>query len=161
MKLEHQNQNFDARRERLKLVGFAALMLMAGAALAQGGGPPGLPADLPRWGQLVATLSGSTLPVEPLALLLLDVAWLLWAWTIGSLCLELLVVVADAAAHGAAWVGSVRHLADRLSVPVVRRAGGAAVAGPGGRRGGPGAAAPPARPAAEGPGGPACGRSTP
>ena len=128
MKLEHQNQNFDARRERLKLVGFAALMLLAGAALAQVGGPPRLPADLPRWGQLVATLSGSTLPVEPLALLLLDMAWLLWAWTIGSLCLELLVVVADAAAHGAAWVGSVRQLADRLSVPVVRRAVAAAFA---------------------------------
>ncbi|TME35998.1 MAG: LysM peptidoglycan-binding domain-containing protein [Chloroflexi bacterium] len=63
-----------------------------------------------------------------LALLLLDVAWLLWAWTIGSLCLELLVVVADAAAHGAAWVGSVRQLADRLSVPVVRRAVAAAFA---------------------------------
>ncbi len=107
MKLEHQNHNhmFDARRERLKLVGFAALMLLAGGALAEVAGPPRAPADLPRWGQLVATLSGATLPVEPLALLLLDVAWLLWIWTIGSLCLELLVVVAEAAAHGAAWVG--------------------------------------------------------
>ena len=118
----------DTDRPRARLIAFGGLLLIAGLGLAAAGGPPRLPSGLPRWGEVLAILAGSTLPVEPLALLLVDLAWLLWAWIVGSLVLELALVLADAVAHGAAWVRSLRQLADRLSVPLVRRAVAAAFA---------------------------------
>lgn len=121
---QHQTQ----RRERAKLVGFAGLMLVTAWALAQVAGAPRWPAELPRWSQLVATLSGSTLPLELFAFVVIDAAWLLWLWIVASLGLELLLVLAEVAAHGAAWLVSLRAAADRLSVPLVRRAVAAAFA---------------------------------
>src|SRR5919202_2307120 len=123
----HQ-QDLDTDRERVRLVGLAALMLAAGLGLAVTGGPPRLPSGLPRPGDVLALLGGSTLPLQALALVLVDLAWLGWGWIVGSLALELLLVLAEAAAHGAAWVRSLRAIANRLSVPLVRRAVAAAFA---------------------------------
>lgn len=118
----------DPRSIRVRLLGVAGLMVLVGAGLGAAGGPPRLPAGLPRPDQVLGVLSGSTLPLETPLLVLVDVAWLMWLWIVGSLALELLVVAAEAFAHGAAWVSSLRGVADRLTVPLVRRAVAAAFA---------------------------------
>ena len=73
-------------------------------------------------------LSGSVLPLDGLATLLVDVTWLMWLWVVGSLALEVVVVAAEGAAHGAAWVRALRQTADRLTLPLARRAVTAAFA---------------------------------
>src|SRR6266851_2456253 len=121
-------QTGDPRPDRLRLLGFAALVALAGFGLAAAGGAPRLPSGLPRLEQVLAVLSGTTIPVEALVLMLIDVAWLTWGWIVGSLTLELAVTLAEAAAHGADWVRSLRRLADRMTLPLVRRAVAAAFA---------------------------------
>jgi DNA-binding SARP family transcriptional activator len=120
--------NAQPGRQRLRLFGFAGLLLLAGIGLGAAGGPPRLPSVWPRLDQVGVVLSGSSLPVEVLVLVLLDLAWLMWLWIVGSLALELLVITAEAVAHGAAWVRSLRKLADRMTLPLVRRAVAAAFA---------------------------------
>src|SRR5438067_11805020 len=93
----------DLRSERLRLLGFAGLVLVAGAGLGVAAGPPRLPAGVPPFEQVRAVLSGSTLPVDALVLVVVDLAWLMWLWIVGSLALELVVATAEAAAHGATW----------------------------------------------------------
>jgi nucleoid-associated protein YgaU/DNA-binding SARP family transcriptional activator len=117
-----------ARRERLNALGLVALLALAAVGLAVVGGPPRLPGGLPRPEQISALLSGASLPVEPFVPLLLDLAWLMWTWIVGSLAIELLLVAAESAARGAAWVRSLRAVADRVSFPLARRAVAAAFA---------------------------------
>ncbi len=118
----------DTRPDRLRLCGFIGLIAFAGFGLAATAGPPRLPTGLPRLDQTLAVLSGSTLPLDALALVLVDIAWLTWAWIVGSLALESVVTLAEVATHGARWVGSLRRLADRLTLPLARRAVAAAFA---------------------------------
>jgi DNA-binding SARP family transcriptional activator/LysM repeat protein len=118
----------DPRRDRLRLLGFVGLIVLAGFGLAAAGGGPRLPVGLPRPEQIRAVLTGSSLPVDALVLVLVDVAWLMWAWIVGSLALELVVTTAEAVVQGARWVRSLRGLANRLTLPLMRRAVGAAFA---------------------------------
>src|SRR5690349_6965373 len=122
------NRVTNARDDRLRLVGFMAVLILAGVGLAGVAGPPRLPEMLPRWTDVAAVLVGSTLAIEPVALVLLDAAWLLWMWLSASLVLELALVTLELLAYGAAWVYSLRRVADRLSMPLVRRAVAAAFA---------------------------------
>jgi DNA-binding SARP family transcriptional activator/nucleoid-associated protein YgaU len=110
------------RVDRLRLLGFLTVMLVSGIGLGAVGGAPRLPDRAPRLEQLAAVLAGSTLPVQPLSVVLLDLAWLMWAWIVGSLGLEVLVVAAEGVGHGAAWAQSFRRLADRVTFPLARRA---------------------------------------
>src|SRR5882762_1629751 len=118
----------DRRPDRLRLLGFTGLIVVAGFALAATGGPPRLPSGLPHIEQVLAVLSGTTLPLAGLVLMLVDAAWMMWAWIVASLALELLVTLAEPAAHGAGWVRSMRRLADQMTLPIVRRAVAAAFA---------------------------------
>ena len=121
-------QHSNLRSERAKLVGFCTLMLAAGAAFAVVAGPPRAPAAVPGLHDVLAMVSGSNVPLAPLALVLVDLAWLLWLWVFGSLCLEFLLAVAEAIGHGAAWVRSLRVVVDRVSAPLARKAVAAAFA---------------------------------
>src|SRR5438045_5209862 len=118
----------DTRPDRLRLLGFAGLILVAGFGLAATAGAPRMPVGVPRLEQVLAVLSGSTLPLEALVLALVDLVWLIWAWIVGSLALEFAVTLAEAATHGARWVSSLRTVADRLTLPLARRAVAAAFA---------------------------------
>jgi nucleoid-associated protein YgaU/DNA-binding SARP family transcriptional activator len=118
----------DGTRQRLNLLGFFALVLLGGAVLWNVGGPARLPGGQPRLTDVAMLLAGSTLPIQSVALVLVDFAWLIWVWIIGSLCLELVVELAEAMAHGAAWALSLRRAADRLTLPLARRAVAAAFA---------------------------------
>ena len=113
---------------RLRLIGLIVLMAVAGIGLWSIAGPPRLPASLPAPGEVLSVLSGSVLPLDGLATLLVDVTWLMWLWVVGSLALEVVVVAAEGAAQGAAWVRALRQTADRLTLPLARRAVTAAFA---------------------------------
>jgi two-component SAPR family response regulator/nucleoid-associated protein YgaU len=116
------------RHERLRLFAFSGLMLLAGVGLAATGGPPRVPSGVPRIQDVTAALSGSTLPLQPLVLVLIDLAWAVWGWILASLAVQLLLEVAEAVTRGAAWVRSLRRYADRLTFPLARRAVAAAFA---------------------------------
>src|SRR5439155_3416817 len=93
----------DMRRERATLVGFCAVLLVAGVGLLGVAGPPRGPGELPRPGDVVAILQGASLPVGPVAAVLLDLVWLLWTWIVASLLLELALAAIDLVANGASW----------------------------------------------------------
>jgi DNA-binding SARP family transcriptional activator len=116
------------RRERLRLFGFAALMLLAGLGLAAAGGLPRVPGSLPGLQDVTSALSGSTLPLQPIVLVLVDLAWAMWLWIVASLAVELVLEAAEVFTRGAAWVGSLRRVADHLTFPFARRAVAAAFA---------------------------------
>ena len=112
----------DPRRERVRLAAFIALMLLAGWGLRALAGPPALPDHLPGISQIGSVLGGAVLPLDAIASALAGLAWLVWLWVMASFALELLLVVAEGVARGAAWVGGLRRLANRLSMPLARRA---------------------------------------
>src|SRR5437016_5938410 len=118
----------DMRRERATLDGFCAVLLVAGVGLLRVAGPPRGPGELPRPGDVLAILQGASLPVGPVAAVLLDLAWLLWTWIVASLLLEVALAAIDLVANGASWLRSVRRVVNRLSLPLARRAVAAAFA---------------------------------
>ncbi|HET6318482.1 MAG TPA: LysM peptidoglycan-binding domain-containing protein, partial [Chloroflexota bacterium] len=91
-------------------------------------GAPTFPDHLPSFFQIMGVLSGAVLPLAGIAEIFVGLAWLLWLWVMASLGLELLLVTAESAARGAAWVRGLRRIADRLSMPLARRAVAAAFA---------------------------------
>jgi DNA-binding SARP family transcriptional activator/LysM repeat protein len=121
-RFEHDNNlNPEPRAARLWLLGCVGLTLLAGVGLAAFAGPPRLPSEPPRPDSLLDLLGGTTLPVDGLVLVLIDIAWLAWGWVALSLALELLVIAAELVAFGGDWVRALRQVADRLSMPLVRR----------------------------------------
>ncbi|MGE0544369.1 MAG: LysM peptidoglycan-binding domain-containing protein, partial [Dehalococcoidia bacterium] len=122
----------DAEQHRQGLLGLAALLI--GLALGAGAlhvavGSPRLPADLPDWQSVVATLRGSELSLDVVAYVLTMAAWVVWLWLATSLALRLIVGASDRLTHGAAWIRALGALSDRVTLPVVRRvADGALVA---------------------------------
>ncbi|WP_040668832.1 LysM peptidoglycan-binding domain-containing protein, partial [Nitrolancea hollandica] len=112
------------RPQRKHRLGLAALILglaLGAVALYLAAGPPKLPDSLPDWTTIQLTLHGDELPLAAAAYVLTTAAWLLWGWIILSLVLRLLVGIADARTGGAVWVGVLRALSDRTTLPVVRR----------------------------------------
>lgn len=108
-------------RRWFSLLGLIGLMAASGAGLRQLGGGPHPPPALPSLDVVRAALSGSTIPIDVVVYVLVSLTWLIWLWIVGSLGLELLIMAAEAITHGASWVGSLRRLGDRVSVPLVRR----------------------------------------
>lgn len=96
-------------------------LILGGVALYAAAGPPRLPAELPSWATISATLQGSYLAPEVVAYALTTAAWAMWLWMVGTLVLRVVVGVADALAHGAAWVRALRAVSDRVTLPIVRK----------------------------------------
>lgn len=118
-----------SRGGRAQLLLLAALMLAAGAGLAAAAGPPRLPPHVPEFDDVLKILAGATLPLDALLLVLVDAAWVVWAWIVLSLLLQSLLGAADLLTHGSSqWVRSLRGFVDRASVPLARRAVAAAFA---------------------------------
>ena len=112
------------------LLGLALVLGAGGLFLGRVAGVPRLPGAPPDWVELWLTLQGSDVPLEGALAILAGLAWVLWLWLSASVLLRLLVAVAGARAHGAAWAEGLRAFSDRVTLPVVRRVvDGAVVAG--------------------------------
>ena len=117
-----------SRGDRAKLLVFAGL-LVAGFILGTAVGPPRIPSGWPRADDVLKLLAGATLQLDTILVVLVDAVWAVWTWIALSLVLECGLVAADMVTHGGSgWVRSLRHFADRASVPLVRRAVAAAFA---------------------------------
>ncbi len=103
------------------LLALVAVLPAAGWAISRYAGLPRLPERLPGWAEVLAMLQGSELPVGLVAHLALWVFWLVWAWLVLSLAVELLLAAADLATHGAAWVHLLRAGAGHVTAPLARR----------------------------------------
>jgi nucleoid-associated protein YgaU/DNA-binding SARP family transcriptional activator len=66
-------------------------------------------------------------PLEAVAAAVWTGCWALWVWATASLVLGVLVRLAEALTRGAAWVGRVAAVVDRLSLPAARRVADRAV----------------------------------
>src|SRR5438105_6668545 len=112
------------------VVGLVLLLAVTGSALAMFAGAPDpdrLPA-LPSWGALEVLARSPNPPVDGVVTLVVLVAWVVWAWAVLSLCVEFALELAEQGpARGAAWLRGARVAADRLTLPLARRAVAAAI----------------------------------
>lgn len=111
----------EQRFHRLGLAGLILGLALGAVVLYLAAGPPRLPDSLPNWETIQITLRGSELPLAAVAYVLTTAAWLLWLWIALSFLLRLIVGIADARTGGAVWVGVLRTLSDRTTLPVIRR----------------------------------------
>lgn len=109
------------RRGRGEAWLLAALLLGGGAVLYRVAGGPHYPTSLPNGGAVLATLTGSTIPYSALGAFCTTFAWALWLWLTGTLCLQLLLAMADTATSSARWVRSLRGIIDPFTLPAIRR----------------------------------------
>ncbi|GAC1318004.1 MAG: hypothetical protein NVSMB2_12420 [Chloroflexota bacterium] len=107
---------------RVKLLGVIAVLALAGTLLAFVAGPPQFPTQTGEPVDMGRLLGGSHLPWQFVLAILVDATWLIWIWAIASLVLDVLIVVAELVAGGAAWVHWARATLDRCTLPLVRRA---------------------------------------
>jgi DNA-binding SARP family transcriptional activator len=103
-------------------------MLAVGFGLQLVTGGPRLPEGLPDLSKVGALLGAAALPLDVVAYALVSLTWLVWLWAIASLALELVLVVIEGVARGAAWVGRLRQLANWVTLPLARRVVAAAFA---------------------------------
>lgn len=108
-------------RGYLSLIGLILGLALGAVVLDRLGGLPHLPASVPSWAIIGATLRGSYLPLSVLAYVLAIVAWAVWLWIVVSLLLRLIVGVAQGIQGGTPWVAALRAVSDRVTLPVVRR----------------------------------------
>jgi len=90
---------------------------------------PNLPLEIPDSGSVEALLRSSNPPLDGAIYVVGMAGWGVWGWLIVSLLLQLLAAGAERIAGGTATVRRLRNAADVLSVPLVRRAVQASLAG--------------------------------
>jgi LysM repeat protein len=133
----HSDNRFGiADRPRSREPGLAliclALALLGGALVATIGMPrlPSAALHLPTGIELELLLRSPGAEQVTWVLVVASLAaWLLWAWLAVTVVLRVIVLLCERAAAGAAWVASLRTVSDRLTLPVVRRAVDASLAG--------------------------------
>jgi LysM repeat protein len=119
------------REPGLAIIGLA-LSLLGGVLLVTVGVPrlPASPVRLPTGLELELLLrSPSAEQVGSVLVAASWAAWLLWAWLVVTVALRVFVVLCEHAVVGAAWVGSLRAVSDRLTLPLVRSTVDASLAG--------------------------------
>jgi two-component SAPR family response regulator/LysM repeat protein len=124
----HLAGSLPVERRGLRLFGLIALVGAAAIGLIAVRATPRLPAGTPGWHEALTLLTGSALPLELMALLLVDAAWLLWLWIVFSLVVQLLLAGAAALSIDSTRLDRFHHLADRVTVPFVRNIVAAAFA---------------------------------
>ncbi|HET7767564.1 MAG TPA: LysM peptidoglycan-binding domain-containing protein, partial [Chloroflexota bacterium] len=103
------------------LIGFAEGLALGGGLLHRLVGPPRVPSPLPRWSDILLALGAADVPTDALVYLFGMTAWAIWIWLAGTAVLRLVVVAAEAVTGGAAWLGGLRRVSDRITSPLVRR----------------------------------------
>ncbi len=108
------------------------LALFGAAIYLLAGWPPALPTLPSSWpSRLVVEvwLRSPLLPLEWLVPTTRVVAWLVWGWTCLTVLARIALDVLDGLTRGAAWVRSLRAASNWLTLPLVRRAVDASLAG--------------------------------
>ena len=90
---------------------------------------PVLPDHVPSWSVIQVWIQSPGASLDGLLSWAAALAWVVWVWTLASVLLRVAVDVADVLTRGARWVGSVRLVSDWLTIPLVRRAVDASLAG--------------------------------
>ena len=90
---------------------------------------PVLPDHMPSWSVIQVWIQSPGASLDGLLSWAAALAWVVWVWTLASVLLRVAVDVADGLTRGARWVGSVRLVSDWLTIPLVRRAVDASLAG--------------------------------
>lgn len=115
--------------------GLFSFLLLVGAAIALGAalwwidGLPHLPSSPPDWERAQRILLGSDLPYGDVIYVTASIGWLLLFYLGLSMALRLVVALAVGVTDGAAWARTALRLSNLVTVPLVRRAMDAAVAG--------------------------------
>lgn len=111
----------------LESLAVVVLLAFLAIVLDRGGGPPHLPSHVPSWLELQLALQSPDVFPPWASDLLGLLGWAFWLWVAATLLVQLALAVAEAFTHGARWVLTVRHFADRVTLPIVRRAAHQAV----------------------------------
>ena len=83
---------------------------------------------MPSFGSLEVLARSPNPPLDGLIAIVVLVAWLVWGWAVASVAIEFALGLAEQGpAQGAAWLRSARAVADRLTLPLARRAVAAAI----------------------------------
>ena len=90
---------------------------------------PVLPDHMPSWSVIQVWIQSPGSSPAGLVSWAAALAWVVWVWTLASVLLRVVVDVADGLTRGARWVGSIRLVSDWLTIPLVRRAVDASLAG--------------------------------
>ena len=112
------------------VLGLVLLLAVTGSALAAftGAPDPGRLPGMPSFGSLEVLARSPNPPLDGLIAIVVLVAWLVWGWAVASVAIEFALGLAEQGpAQGAAWLRSARAVADRLTLPLARRAVAAAI----------------------------------
>ena len=115
--------------------GLFSFLLLVGAVVALGAvlwwidGWPHLPSSPPDWERARRILLGSELPYRDVIYVTTTIGWLLLCYLGVSMALRLVVALAVGVTDGAAWARTALRVSNLVTVPLVRRAVDAAVAG--------------------------------
>ncbi|MDE3075207.1 MAG: LysM peptidoglycan-binding domain-containing protein [Chloroflexota bacterium] len=110
----------DPRSGRFALLGLFAVVGVIAAALYRLGGPPHLP-QVPSQGELLLTLEGSNVPLAAFAYVLTTATWVVLAYLVLSVLVNLAVVIGERAGARSGWIGVLKAASRRFTLPLVRR----------------------------------------
>ncbi|HVA23490.1 MAG TPA: LysM peptidoglycan-binding domain-containing protein, partial [Chloroflexota bacterium] len=122
-------QSAEAQGSRLSLATLTIILADTGGLLLGVGGPPHLPARIPSWLEIEVTLRGSDVPLGALGYLFTMAAWVVWLWIVGTLALQIILLIIERLANGAPRVRTIRRAVNSVTLPVVRRAAEAVFGG--------------------------------
>jgi nucleoid-associated protein YgaU len=108
------------------------LAIFGSAVYVLAGWPPALPqlpTALPTWISVEVWLRSPALGIDVALPAARFLAWLMWGWTCATVLLRVGVNALELATNGATWVRSFRLASDWLTLPLVRRAVDASLAG--------------------------------
>src|SRR5215207_9216356 len=116
-------------RELAVLLAWLAAFGLALRLLVGGPSAPVFPESAPSWSTLQVWAFSPGAALDGVLSWVALLAWAVWAWTLASVLLRVVVVVADSLTRGARWVQSLRRVSDWLTLPLVRRAVDTSLAG--------------------------------
>src|SRR5438552_3084678 len=86
-------------RRTLPLAGLTGILAATAALLYASGGRPHLPTTLPSLLELRVTLQSSDAPLAGLGYLFSTLAWLVWAWIMATLLLQVALLALERLPH--------------------------------------------------------------
>src|SRR5205814_10475522 len=99
----------EAESMRKDLLSLVLVLLAVAVGLYAVGATPLVPSTAPGAGDIGQALLRSDADASVIGLILVDAAWLIWAWLVFTLVFRVLIDAADVASRGAGWVVALRE----------------------------------------------------